>query len=112
MSGHRHSGGTYYYQATKDSTTHFYFDRLAEGTHVIEYVPLRHWDSHLNLIFCGWNPSNAHTTPSDDYGGQRRYPLKVVHAGKYVAGFAEVESLYAKEFRSRSQSTVITAARL
>mmetsp|Transcript_3465 Transcript_3465/g.10725 ORF Transcript_3465/g.10725 Transcript_3465/m.10725 type:complete len:2145 (+) Transcript_3465:96-6530(+) len=75
-SGYKYSGGTSYYQATKDSSTHFYFDMLAEGTHIVEYK------------------------------------LKVVHAGTYVAGFAEVESLYAKEFRSRSESFRINAAQL
>lgn len=40
LSGTRYQGGLGYYQSTRDASTHFFFDRLRPGTHVLEY-PLR-----------------------------------------------------------------------
>ena len=37
LSGHHWQDGLGYYQATKDVATHFFFDRLPQGNHVLEY---------------------------------------------------------------------------
>ncbi len=37
LSGYQWKGGLYYYQSTTDLGTHFFVDRVAQGTYVIEY---------------------------------------------------------------------------
>lgn len=37
LSGYKWGGGIGYYESTKDVATHFFFDRLTQGTHVLEY---------------------------------------------------------------------------
>lgn len=37
ISGNHWQGGLVYYQSTLDASTHFFFSRLAQGTHVLEY---------------------------------------------------------------------------
>lgn len=37
LSGYKWGNGMGYYESTKDVATHFFFDRLAQGTHVLEY---------------------------------------------------------------------------
>ncbi|MCL1922104.1 MAG: hypothetical protein FWG50_13715 [Kiritimatiellaeota bacterium] len=41
LSSYRWQDGTGYFQSTRDTATHFFFDRLPRGTHVFEY------DSHV-----------------------------------------------------------------
>jgi uncharacterized protein YfaS (alpha-2-macroglobulin family) len=37
LSGHRYQGGLGFYMAVRDAAMHFFFDRLAPGTYVLEY---------------------------------------------------------------------------
>lgn len=37
LSQHKYQDGLSYYQTTRDVATHFFFDRLAQGTYVLEY---------------------------------------------------------------------------
>jgi hypothetical protein len=37
LSGYRWGGGLGWYQSTRDVATHFFFDRLPKGNHVLEY---------------------------------------------------------------------------
>ncbi len=37
LSGYRHGGDLGWYQSTRDVATHFFFDRLPKGKHVLEY---------------------------------------------------------------------------
>lgn len=37
LSGYRHQGGLGYYRTTRDASVNFFFDRIAPGTHVLEY---------------------------------------------------------------------------
>ena len=38
LSGYKYQDGLGYYEATRDTASHFFFDRLPEGVHVIEYA--------------------------------------------------------------------------
>ena len=40
LSRYRFQDGLYYYESTRDTATHFFFDSLPQGTYVLEY-PLR-----------------------------------------------------------------------
>ncbi|MCH8540961.1 MAG: hypothetical protein LAT58_09350 [Opitutales bacterium] len=40
LSGHRSQDGLWYYESTRDTASHFYFERLPRGTHVFEYSNL------------------------------------------------------------------------
>jgi uncharacterized protein YfaS (alpha-2-macroglobulin family) len=68
LSHYKYQDGLAYYESTKDTATHFYFDYLPKGTYVFEY------------------------------------DVKIFHKGEYTAGMAEIECLYAPEFRAHSQS--------
>ena len=68
LSFYKYQDGLAYYESTKDTATHFYFDYLPKGTYVFEY------------------------------------DLKIFHKGDYTAGMAEIECLYAPEFRAHSQA--------
>jgi len=68
LSHYKYQDGLAYYEATKDTATHFYFDYLPKGTYVFEY------------------------------------DLKVFHKGEYTTGIAEIECLYAPEFRAHSEA--------
>lgn len=68
LSHYKYQDGLAYYESTKDTATHFYFDYLPKGTYVFEYE------------------------------------LKIFHKGTYTAGMAEIECLYAPEFRAHSQT--------
>jgi uncharacterized protein YfaS (alpha-2-macroglobulin family) len=68
LSRYKYQDGLAYYEATKDTATHFYFDYLPKGTYVFEY------------------------------------DLKVFHRGQYTSGIAEIECLYAPEFRAHSEA--------
>ncbi|MFC1746133.1 alpha-2-macroglobulin family protein, partial [Candidatus Riflebacteria bacterium] len=68
LSVYKYQDGLRYYEATKDTATHFYIDYLPKGTYVFEYG------------------------------------LRVIHKGKYQNGMAEIECMYAPEFRAHSGS--------
>lgn len=38
LSGYKHQGGLWYYEATKDASTNFFIDYLPKGTYVFEYT--------------------------------------------------------------------------
>ena len=38
LSGYRHQDGLWYYECTKDASTHFFIDYLPKGTYVFEYT--------------------------------------------------------------------------
>lgn len=66
LSGYRFQDGLGYYESTRDSATHFFFDRLRPGTYVIEY-PLRvqhrgEYPAGIASIQCMYAPEfNSHS---------------------------------------------------
>ncbi len=66
LSGYRYQDGLGYYEATRDTATHFFFERLPKGVHVFEYpvrVQLRgSYQSGLAEIQCMYAPEfNSHS---------------------------------------------------
>jgi uncharacterized protein YfaS (alpha-2-macroglobulin family) len=68
LSAYKYQDGLAYYEATRDTATHFFIDYLPKGAYVFEYS------------------------------------VRVVHRGKYQTGFASIQSMYAPEFNSHSES--------
>ncbi|MBM3846500.1 MAG: hypothetical protein FJ405_09475, partial [Verrucomicrobia bacterium] len=71
LSGYRWSGGLGYYVSTRDTASHFYFERLPKGRHVVEHS------------------------------------MRVQLRGRYQAFAAEIQCMYAPEFRRRAATTFI-----
>lgn len=66
LSGYRFQDGLGYYQSTRDTATHFYFDTLPSGTYVFEYttrVQLRgRYQTGIATIQCMYAPEfNSHS---------------------------------------------------
>ncbi len=73
LSGYRWQGRLGFYETTRDAATHWYFDRLPKGEHVLESS------------------------------------VRVVHRGRYQAGFATIQCMYAPEFSAHSGSAWVEA---
>jgi len=66
LSGYRFQDGLGYYQSTRDTATHFYFDYLPSGTYVFEYstrVQLKgRYQTGIATIQCEYAPEfNSHS---------------------------------------------------
>ena len=66
LSGYRYQDGTGYYESTRDTATHFFFDSLRRGVYVFEYstrVQLAgHYETGLAEVQCMYAPEfNAHS---------------------------------------------------
>jgi len=60
ISRHKYQDGLYYYQSTRDTATHFFFERLRKGRYVFEY-PLRvnlkgNYSAGITTIQCMYAP--------------------------------------------------------
>ncbi len=73
LSGYRWQGRLGFYETTRDAATHWYFDRLPKGEHVLESS------------------------------------VRIVHRGRYQAGFATIRCMYAPEFSAHSGSAWVEA---
>lgn len=71
LSRYRYQDGLGYYETTRDTATHFFFDHVRAGTYVFEYS------------------------------------TRVQLRGRYQSGVAEVQCMYAPEFNSHSESTLL-----
>jgi hypothetical protein len=66
LSGYRWKGSLGYYESTKDLATHFFFDYLPKGTHVLEYTLVANlrgeFSNGISTLQCMYAPEfSAHS---------------------------------------------------